>query len=294
VRLAMTPYQIVLVQPEKFVFTEAFREVIECLQFAFNALAIPCTFATNAINIDATPIVFGAHHLSPDIARQLPPQSIIYNLEQLRPGYPWFSEPYLRTLGGFRVWDSHQQNIAVLEQHGIHHAVHVPIGYMPQMTRIALQPEDVDILFYGVFTHHRSQVLKALAREGMHLTALNGVFGKQRDEWIARAKLVLNLRQRPGGFFETPRVAYLLANKKAVVSEIDSTQTAECDFADGIAAAPAGDIPALCRSLLADADARQRLAERGFAAISATQFCMTDVLERALSNEAWPDKALSA
>ena len=153
------------IQPKGFVFVEAVCEVTECLQFAFAEMGIPFTASINKIDAGAAPIIFGAHHLMPESAARLPANTIIYNMEQLLPGDPWCTESYLQLLGRFRVWDNHQHNIAVLKQRGFHHAAHVPVGYMPQMTRIAAQSEDVDILFYGVITDHRSRVLKTIARD---------------------------------------------------------------------------------------------------------------------------------
>lgn len=283
----MTRYQLVLIQPKGFVFVESFREIIECLQFAFEEIGIPCGTSINGFDDAAVPIIFGAHHLQPKSVERLPTNTIIYNTEQLLPGYPWCTEAYLELLGRFHVWDTHQQNIDVLELRGIHNAIHVPVGYMPQMTRIATRAEDVDVLFYGVITDHRSKILEAVAGEGMQVTILKGVFGEERDAWIARSKLVLNLRQMPGGLVETPRISYLLANRKAVVSESDNPEEMDNDFSGGIAVAGLAGIPGLCRMLLDDAASRESLAAQGFAAITAPERRMTALLERALASGAW-------
>jgi glycosyltransferase involved in cell wall biosynthesis len=276
-------YQLVLIRPEGFVFVESFREVMESLQAAFDELGIACESSINEIENGTIPILFGAHHLHPDAIDRLPPETIIYNMEQLLPGYPWYSDDYMALMGRFRVWDTHASNVAALRQVGISHAIHLPVGYMPLLSRIQPQTEDVDVLFYGVLTPHRSAILERISQLGINVTVLNGVFGLERDAWIARAKLVLNLHQTPGGLLETPRLAYLLANRKAVVSESGLNNQNE-GYDEAIALATINEIPQLCRSLLDDKTARESLATRGFLEIASPHRRTTPMLADALLN----------
>src|SRR5439155_10900039 len=43
-------------------------------------------------------------------------------------------------------------------------------------------------------------------------------FGRERDEWIARGKIALALRGRPGQPFESIRASYLLNNARFVLA----------------------------------------------------------------------------
>lgn len=283
----MDRYQLVLIRPEGFVFVESFREVMESLQDAFDELGIPCQSNTNEIEEGTTPILFGAHHLHPDVIDRLPPETIIYNMEQLLPGYPWYSEEYLALMRKFRVWDTHTSNVLALKNAGIGHAIHLPVGYMPRLSRIEPRFEDVDVLFYGVLTPHRNSILEEIAHLGINVTVLNGVFGSERDAWIARAKIVLNLHQNPGGLLETPRLVYLLANHKTVVSESGPDGQNE-GYDKALDLAEIDRIPGICRTLLDDQSARESLAARGYFEISSPHRRTTMLLEDALRNDSWP------
>ena len=101
--------------------------------------------------------------------------------------------------------------------------VHVPLGYVPELTRIRPAPiQDIDVLFYGSLNDRRSAIIKALCDAGANVHTVFGVYGKGRDELIARSKVVLNLHFYEQKLFEIVRVSYLLANSKAVVTECSS------------------------------------------------------------------------
>ncbi len=214
-------FQIVLIKPNGFDFVESFREPMEVLQECLVKLGHSARIQTNRIDTDAIPVLFGAHHIDPLILERLPGNSILFNLEQLVSGYPWFSRQYLQTLSRFRVWDYSAKNIDYLHRSGIStSALHVPFGYSPCLTRIAPAAiEDVDVLFFGIQSERRLRILRELGKRGLNVVALNNVWGVQRDEWIARSKIVLNIHHAHNGQFEIVRVLFLLANGKAVVSE---------------------------------------------------------------------------
>lgn len=275
--------QLVLVRPRDFVFVEAFREIIDSLQQGFTELGIKCRQNINRIEPGAIPIVLGAHHLSPETAATLPSGSILYNLENLVEGYPWFSQTYLDLLKRFAVWDFSTHNIDILDRHGITGVAHVPIGYSSVLERIPKIDEDIDVLFYGILSPRRKVVLEALGFAGIHVAALNGVFGPERDAWIARAKIVLNLHAAEGGSFEAARVTYLLANAKTVVSECNRVEEIDADLAVGLVAAPRDSIVDECRRLLADPDGRRQIGARGRDLMRHSSRGIRGILERTLT-----------
>lgn len=201
-------FQIVLIKPNGFEFVESFREVMEVFQECLVKLGHSARIQTNRIDADAVPILFGAHHIDPSMLSRLPSDSIVFNLEQLAPGYPWFSVQYLQTLARFRVWDYSAKNIDNLRCSGVSSAaLHVPFGYSPCLTRIASTAiEDVDVLFFGIQSERRLRILRELGNHGLHVVALNNVWGVQRDAWIARSKVVINIHQADNGQFEIVRV----------------------------------------------------------------------------------------
>ena len=97
------------------------------------------------------------------------------------------------------------------------------------------------------------------------MQTLFGVYGPERDAWIARSRLVLNLHQVAGAPFEAVRVANLLANRCAVVAEGDPAQDEDAQpWAEGLAWATYDDILGTCQGLLEDDSARHHLAEQGY------------------------------
>ena len=82
--------------------------------------------------------------------------------------------------------------------------------------------------------------------------------------------------------FEITRVSYLLANKRAVVSERGADRTLERDVEAGVAFAEYEELVERCVELLGDERARRELAERGYRTFSARS--QADILDRALSD----------
>ena len=113
---------------------------------------------------------------------------------------------------------------------GLPRPTYVPIGYVPELTRIAPAPEDIDVLFYGALSERRYAVLRDLHDRGLRVKWLLGAFGASRDAWIARSKIVINVHYWEAKIFEIARVSYLLANRRAVVSERGADPTLERDW----------------------------------------------------------------
>ncbi len=80
----------------------------------------------------------------------------------------------------------------------------------------------------------------------------------------ARAKIVINIHYYEAKVLEIVRVSYLLANRIAVVSESGQDLVLEASLAEGIAFAPYDALMPTCLRLLADAEGRARLGQRGF------------------------------
>ena len=257
-------FQIVLIKPHGFDFVESFREPMEVLQECIVQLGHSAQIQTNRIDADGIPILFGAHHINPSSIERLPSNSVVFNLEQLAPGYPWFSRQYLQTLSRFRVWDYSAKNIDYLCRSGISTAaLHVPFGYSTCLTRITpAASEDVDVLFFGIQVERRLRILRECQKRGLNVVALNNVWGVQRDAWIARSKVVLNIHQTDNGQFETVRVLFLLANGKAVVSEANEGDCPDEMLRGLFIEAPYDGLVDACVLLLQSVDQRIALQEK--------------------------------
>lgn len=168
-----------------------------------------------------------------------------------------------------RVWDYSQANIERLTAWQVGRLTHVPVGYVPELTRIAPVPEDIDVLFYGSRSPLRHAVLDALRAKGFRVERLFGVYGAARDALIARSKIVLNMHLYEAKGFEVVRVSYMLANGRAVVSEHSVNPSEDGDLASGIAFAPYDDLVSRCTELLGEDRARRDLGQRGYQVFSA-------------------------
>ena len=92
-----------------------------------------------------------------------------------------------------------------------------------------------------------------------------GVYGPEHDAWIARSRMILNLHQAAGAPFEAVRVAYLLANHCAVVTEGDPMQNDDAlPWAEGLAWTSYDNRLATCQHWPAETSQRQRLADQGY------------------------------
>jgi len=276
----MSRFHITLVRPEGFLHTEAFREVAETLQFGLQSLGHTVQIQENAVDAMATNVLLGAHLLSPEDALMVPPGSILYNLEQL--GGPNLPKQFYELALRLQVWDYSRQNLERWKaMNCTRPPVQVPLGYVPELSRIQAAPtQDIEVLFYGSLNERRARIVKALKDAGARVHATFGVYGKQRDDLIARSKIVLNVHFYDAKILEIVRVSYLLANSKAVVTESWPGMETDKGLADSVLAVPYDSLVGRCLSLLQNDGERRALETRGFQWFS--QQKETDILNQAL------------
>ncbi len=280
----MSRFHITLVRPEGFLHTEAFREVAETLQFGLRSIGHTAQIQDNSIDPSATNILLGAHLLPAADASMVPPGSILYNLEQL--GGPSLPKHFYELARRCQVWDYSLHNIATWNvMRCPTPPVHVPLGYIPELSRIKAAPaQDIDVLFYGSLNERRTQIVKALKDAGAKVHILFGVYGEERDKFISRSKIILNVHFYDAKIFEIVRVSYLLANSKAVVTELCPDTEVEKGLADAVQGCPYNSLVQACLSLLHNDDSRRKLEARGFQWFS--QRKESDILSNAISQSA--------
>ena len=276
----MSRFQITLIRPEGFLHTEAFREVAETLQFGLRSLGHTARIEENVLDAAATNLILGSHLLSPADALMLPLGSILYNLEQL--GGPSLPKQFYEVAMKHRVWDYSLKNIETWNvMKCAYPPVHVPLGYVPELSRIKAQPApDIDVLFYGSLNERRIRIVKDLKDAGVKVHTAFGVYGEERDKLIARSKIVLNVHFYKAKIFEIVRVSYLLANSKAVVSECCENTEIDADLADSVMSLPYDSLVEGCQLLLQDEEKRRELETRGFQCFS--QRKESEILNKAL------------
>lgn len=280
---------LVLIKPEGYLHSEAFRELAETLHHGFESLGIPVGFAENTFDNQALNLVLGWHLL--DEALPLPAATILYNLEQMDERN---RELRLRLVGlsdRAEIWDYSRRNIEILLAGGFSGPLHhVPIGYAPEMTRIKPAPvQDIDVLFYGSVNPRRAAILQDLERRGAKVHAAFGVYGKERDALIARSKIVLNMHFYESNIFEMVRVSYLLANRKMVVAECNAGTEVEDGLRDAAALVPYEQLAPTCLALLGDLEGRKRFETRALEAMRARE--EAKILHEALAGKRLVDPA---
>ncbi|WP_156688309.1 hypothetical protein [Mycobacterium sp. Marseille-P9652] len=260
---------------------QAFNEVAEALHHGLLALGHDSVL-TNRLDLDDRRTIVLGGNLLVQYALEPPKNPIFYNLEQLGDDLPWMTMPeFVDLFRRYPTWDYSEANVEYLASMGLPRPIYVPIGYVPQLTRIAPAAEDIDVLFYGALNARRYAVLRELCDRGLRVKWLSYVYGADRDAWIGRSKVVLNMHYWEAKIFAIVRVSYLLANRRPVVCEHSADPTLERDLASGIAFADYGGLVDRCVELVGDERARRALAERGFQAFAGRD--QAAILRRALS-----------
>ena len=277
-------YQVCLMIPEDesgevYRGSFVFRELVFLLRSALRSLGHDCAIKPNSLDEGCTNIVIGYHLLRHGeyLSRY---RYIPYQLEQLAAEGGWYSEDGLKVLSGATaVWDYSGQNIGFLAEKGVE-AAHLPVGYHEDLEVIPKGVgKDIDILFYGSLNERRQAMLDRLGKiPGARVATASGVFGKERDELIARARIVLNMHYYETAILEQPRVSFLLNNCCFVVSE----ESADAPYPGlPVAVASYDDLPETCRRYLENP---QRIEAESRAAYEAfrTRFRMDELISRIL------------
>lgn len=261
-------FAVSVVSPPGYIHSQGFQDVAECLHHGLLQLGHDAVLTT-ALDLPGRQHIVLGGNLLPFYQARVSSQAILYNLEQVEPGSSWFRPEALDLMRRYQIWDYNQQNIAALSRLGVTGVRWLPVGYVPELTRIAERPEDIDVLFFGSLNDRRVQVLDALERRGLHVQALVGVYGARRDDFIARARIVLNHHYYEAKRFEVVRVSYLLANRRFVVSERGTDPVEEGQFAAGVVFAEYDDLVEVCCRYLRDEAGRRQRAEAGLSLMRA-------------------------
>lgn len=256
-------YAVSIVAPPGYLHSAAFQETAESIHHGLRALGHD-SILTGETHIPGRRHVLLGANLLPHVKPALAADAILYNLEQVEEGSEWMSPAMLQLFRQHTTWDYSTRNIAQLRSAGVPGVIHVPIGYVPQLTRIVAEPETIDVLFIGSMNARRYHVLQQLKAAGIDVQAHFGLYGAARDALIGRARILLNLHFHEAKVFEIVRVSYLLANRRFVVSETGHATEDETPFANAVAFAAYEDLVETCRHYLARPDERTRIAAAGF------------------------------
>jgi hypothetical protein len=274
-------FNIVHVQPPGIDATMGHHDIARLLFFSFESLGYEVTIRINKIDPKATNIIVGYERLA-----SIPPVSvascILYQLEQLGTREDSIPENIREIYRGAKeVWDYDPHNIEVLKSIGITNVKFLPLAYHQKLATIPRTLEDIDVLFYGIMTDRRRMIIEEL-RPKVRTLALEYVYGQDRDNWIARSKIVLNIHQYETQLAEQVRVSYLLNNAKCVVSEKSQWEP----LGQWCALTPFEGLVDTCLTLVADNAQRERIITEAHEGYGRTS--MVENLRKVLESESPP------
>ncbi len=255
----MARYAVVVPTLADYPHSHAFDEIAATLVASLNQLGHDAIGSDHVAHPERRCIML-APQLLEAWAQRVPDDAILYNLEQIDRESTWITAHLLDRFRRHELWDYSERNRAALrERHGISHTRLLPVGHSPVLERIDSDSKpDIDVLFYGSPNDRRIATLEALDRFGVSVMPLFGVYGAERDAFIARARIVLNIHYYNAQIFEQVRVSYLLANARFVISE-DGDPEAEAQWRGGLVFAPYAQLAETCLGYLERDRARDRI-----------------------------------
>lgn len=256
-------FAVVIIQPPNYIHSLAFREIGLLLTASLRSLGKEADLYFNRFFTDKFNILLGYNLLSDGHIQQLKQlDCAIFQLEQMSDREGWFSERLLKALQAVDyVWDYSQENLSFLAKQGIKQTRLLSIGYHPDLEMIKPAKEDIDVLFYGSANERRLQIINKLKSE-CRTKVLFGVYGAERDQYIARAKIVLNIHYYEAQLMEQVRLSYLLNNGRFVISESSKNNP----FDEAVVTAEYGGLVDTCLRYLSDNENRQQLAKKAYGA----------------------------
>ena len=243
-------FNICIVKPKNYPHSDAFWELTELITFSLRDLKNDVIISINEIIQDRQNIIFGAHLLDNN---DFPTSTIIFNTEQLWNGAENWVERIIFLGKKYLILDYSESNIEFLENKGCVKLFKFEIGFHPKLNRISKdKKKDIDVLFYGSLKERRKKILVKLVEAGLNVKHLFGVYGAQRDEYISRAKIVLNCHHFNAKIFEIVRVHYLVNNNIPVISELHHDTKIEPFWKSIINGVPIENIADECKRLAND------------------------------------------
>lgn len=150
---------------------------------------------------------------------------IVYQMEPLCGTGHWWNRDAIitRLKQADEVWDYDYQNTVLLRLHGIP-AQFKPFLYADCLVKTTPDVDKpIDVLFFGSLTQRRMKILSDLAcsvNTDTKVHIVTNVLHPEIDRLIEQSKVIVNIHHGEGvNQLEQPRVGYLLANGKHVVSE---------------------------------------------------------------------------
>lgn len=207
---------VCLLQPSGYIHALALLEAAEFVTEKSILAGYRATLNRNRLPAGGLNIVFGAH-IRPQESSAYPPNTVIFNTEQIPEKSVWISSQYKNCLDRHFVWDYSPLNLAAL---GHHRAQQVNFYHVEKLRRVIRdQPPEYDLIFYGSINDRRKKILEKLRSRGLKILTVFGLYGPERDALLGKARAVLNLHFYESQIFQQIRAFYALSNDIPVISE---------------------------------------------------------------------------
>jgi hypothetical protein len=276
-------FNICLIRPEGYTHSAAFAELAEVIGYGLQDLGHEVGININQVFQDAKNLVIGCHLLPVNSHDALPKSSIIINTEQIFADDVVWKKKIIKFAQNFPVWDYSERNIQALTKSGVSGVSYLKLGYHSKISRL-VKPvtQDIDVLFYGSVNQRRKDIIDSMRASGLNVQTLFGVYGPQRDRYIERSKVVLNIHYYDSKIFEIVRVFYLMNNSKAVLCEVDEETSIDPAYSGGFVGSAYQDLVEICVSLVGDENQRTSLEQSALATIK--RLPQAEILEALLDD----------
>lgn len=210
--------------------SQVFDEMEIAVSSAFKNLGYKVSNSINQFDPNMRNLIFNIHQIPVDVVRHLVPKnSIVYNFEQIGLDSNRVElDRWVKKYRGLEIWDYSKKNIEAYSRLGIsglENTKYVPIGSSNEYIKFNRNPvRDIDILFFGQPGGRREAILKQFeANKNINFVMLHKVYGKERNDAIARAKLIINTHSQDTEILEMVRLSHLFSNKIPVLCEVNPT-----------------------------------------------------------------------
>ena len=262
---------VCLIKPKNYIHYLALQELAELIHFSVLELGLKSQITFNYCdnNTSTKNIVLGAHLLNDNLIEDIPENTIIFNTEQIESiTENWKKKILNLARKNIIFWDYSQYNLDYLSKTINIKGKLFQIGYQKELNRINHNiDKNIDVLFYGSINARREHIINKLKDRKINVKTLFGVYGKERDDLIAKSKLILNMHMYDSKIFEIVRVFYLLSNSIPVLTEVGSDTKFNNDFLDLICKSTYENIEKNIIYLLENDKKRIELGENGLNAI---------------------------
>lgn len=220
----MKKFAISVIKPENFIHYRVFDEVAASLDFAFRKLNLDSIITDDLFLSDRQYIILGANLLRVCPKIRIKEDSIIYQLER-EDSVEQFDKFYIDLLNKFKVWDYSSINMErINKRYNLNINDVLPLGYTKELNTINhSKKKDIDVLFVGSLSSRRKKIISDMVNNNLNAIALYNYYGKQRDDYIARSKIMLNMHFHGSGLLEHPRIFYYIHNNCFVLSEVSNS-----------------------------------------------------------------------